>query len=223
MSYANQYLKTPFNYAEIAKKHNLAHINPDGTCFAITCDWIWVLTIDAQNAASAPLLSILQDETPRLAIFHADHVRRVDTAQSAHAKMKEYVASFDRFYLKIANLDPQSGAVVGASSEPPFSDADWMGCSPGDMWCVLGKYLRESVSGGALLNMYEAPIKADSKKGHAIGVYVQSDRAIRLFDMNAGEFLLKDQTAWQAWARDMGSFYNPVVYRHVDVFALEHK
>ena len=223
MSYAQQYLKASFDYGSIAKSHNLRAINPQGTCFAITCDWLWVLVSDSQTATAGPLMDFLSGETPRLAPFHADHTRRVDGAKGADKRMAEYERSFDRFNLAVTNIDRNSDAVVGASRLPPFSGANWMSCTPGDMWCVIGKYLRQEVKGGALLNLYDGKVKSASKEGHAIGAFVQQDEAVRVFDMNAGEFLLKDQNAWVAWAKALDTYYAPTVYNFVDVYEVVHR
>ena len=222
MGYGPTFRTRDFDYGKLRNDHALDHINPQGTCFALSCHWLQLVLLQPQRSPEQ-LCRELEQSLTSLAFFHSWHIGRIDGADQDSAP-GVYIDSFAHLNLQCKTLN-DGQQIDGASRlDKSGTKEDWMGCDPGDMWGVIGKYLLKVLDqpAAALLNCYPGPSKQQSTGGHAIAAYVDNN-GIRVFDMNAGQFYLSDFDAWVAWSKSLDSFCSPGQYNFVDVYPMTQK
>lgn len=208
-------LEVPFDYAAVKKAFpQLAALNASGTCMAMSCKWAQMILSGPQFSARSRVEQI-QESVGQLAMAHRTHLSRLENATTDGQRSAAYIKTYGGFGLRCPDLEQDQS--IGVSRFPDsgvshkdWSEGDWMGRQIGDMWGVVGAFLRAANQQGKafLLHYYTGPGKAASKGGHAVAVYVASTNpsTIRVFDMNDGESLLTGEAGWNKFCEDLDHY-----------------
>ena len=239
MSYAQALIKTPLNYTSMrSMSPALAELNPAGTCFSMCCLWVKELLRDA-NLSSAVLKEKMCLSIMTLALRHKRFITEVDAPGTSQAqRIAAWKRQLDVFGLTSASLTPGQGA--GAARVPEsrsvkdrasFLEAylgfGFSGAAVGDMWGVLWKFLgMQPRPYACVFNAYQGSDR--NHGGHTISAYIPAGGPlrIRVFDMNAGEFLIENADQWRIWSNGLdGSMEgdHKGLFNFVDVMDLRLK
>jgi hypothetical protein len=194
MSYATTLLKYPFDYGALRKKHpRLEILNPLGTCFTMSARWAKEL-LNHPSLAAPELARMLEAEIEELAPIHQTYIKETAGTLPQDARNKGYVKVFDGFKLRSPTLRGAQDDWVPGVSRTIEAETDWDGCTPGDMWGFVYKWIMKGSN-----TKHMAVLLADDK--HTVGVFLpKGNTQIRVWDMNAGEFLLSGRRQWMEWA-----------------------
>ena len=199
MSYAETYLRYKFDYGELQKRHpDLKLKNPDGSCFTMSCRWAREL-LDRPSTPSMVLARLLEMEIMTLAPVHSVYIKETHADLPQEQRNKGYVKVFRAFHLTSPTLtgtNPRADFVPSFTTSNADDGTDWMGLVPGDMWGAVYRWgMREKKPFAAILQ--------DDK--HAVGLF-SNDASLRIWDMNAGEFLISDAKGWGEWSKEFEKF-----------------
>jgi hypothetical protein len=97
------------------------------------------------------------------------------------------------------------------------------------MWGAVWKYLgMQPRPYACVFNVYSGPDRQHQTAGHAISAFIPADGQlrIRIYDMNAGEWLIECQDHWKTWSNGLdasmqGDQHGPINF--VEVMDLEPK
>ena len=204
MSYAPWALKAKSGYSAIF--HTIKDINPKGTCFALSSLWLQVL-LGAKNTGPQEMMKMLDQNTAGVAPFHATHHKQLDVATTSTERGKVIASTIEQFGL-VSNTLPND--LIGVSRQPApgerkeWANADWGTCNKGDIWCVVGNFMLQT-RGAFLLEQYEGNV--GKTEGHALAAFVEGD-AIRIYDMNSGEFRVVGPKQFDTWAAGHHHYYD---------------
>lgn len=196
MTYATLYLKYPFDYGDLRKKNaGLEGLNPDGTCFTMSCYWAKQL-LERPSLPAPELAKLLAAQIMALAPIHAAYIKQTSANLSQNERNRGYVNAFKAVHVRCPTLRGSGDDFVPGISADPDPSADWMGCAHGDMWCVGYKWIMKQSN-----TRNFATLLGDDK--HTVGIFVaKGTTQIRIWDMNAGEFVVSGEKQWRAWSKE---------------------
>ncbi len=201
MSYTNSpRLVGEFDYDKLLRIAPwLKSVNPKGTCFAMSVQWLSRL-MDFPWLQAEKLHEGLEQSLGALALIHAKFqketgVQVVDQAQ----REAGYRTAFQKFGVRSPDLD--AGGQTAGFKAVKDSTLDWMGCNDGDMWCAVFMWITTQVH-----HPYYAVLNHENG-GHSLAVYVDAQLKIRVWDLNAGEFKIDGKQEWEAWTAELKAYY----------------
>jgi hypothetical protein len=206
------FLKCPFDYGKLKEQYpSVGQMNPDGSCFTMSCRWAREL-LDGPTTAADVLRDMLAREIENLAPIHQTYIKetRKDLPQSD--RNAGYIKAFRAFHLKSSFLTGGPNDQIPGFSNEKIEDkyTDWMGLTPGDMWGAVYRWSMQQTKPFAA-------ILSDSK--HSVGVFIRAE-SIRIWDMNAGEFLVTGEAQWRMWSSQFEKFETGGTLAKVDLIPI---
>lgn len=204
MSYAPSLLRYPFDYGELrSKNQKLKNLNPQGTCFTMSTLWAKEL-LERPSRPAREVAVVLKDRIMELAPIHQTYIRETADTLPQHVRNRGYVKVFDYFKVKSPTLRGGPDDYAPGIDTRRDPNADWMGCPDGDMWCVAYKWIMKESNAKHL-----AVLIGDDK--HTVGAFLaKGTTAIRIWDMNAGEFVASGLKQWRDWATAFSAYQGGV-------------
>ena len=193
VSYAESLLKCEFDFGVLAKKPVVQRDAPLGSCFTMCCKWAKAL-LEGPTTSPQHLKDMLEREIENIAPVHAIYIKETSASLPPLKRMEGYRNAIKAFHLTAPCL--ADGDEIPAFSTKPDDDLDWMGCIKGDMWCAVYMWSMQQ-------EKPFAGILSDDK--HSVGLFCPGD-SFRIWDMNAGEFLVTGRVQWRTWCRGFEAF-----------------